>query len=124
MGNGDRIGFSVGATLVASDSNNSTWRGLDLGLSYQVKAPVAGAQLSLSLGLDYRDYDAFDLGLYMAPGGRQDQGISAGITAVLPQVQYMGFAPVLSLDLARRTSNVSRYDSRDLGLGLSFRSAF
>ncbi|WP_136057651.1 hypothetical protein [Candidatus Halocynthiibacter alkanivorans] len=124
MGNGDRISFSLGATLVDADSINSTWRGLDLGLIYQIKAPLAGAQLSLSLGLDYRDYSAFDLGIYMAPGGRQDQGVRAGITAVLPQIQYMGFAPVLSLDLARRRSNVSRYESRDLGLGLSFRSAF
>jgi hypothetical protein len=124
VGNGDRITLSLGASLVDSDNINSAWRGVDLGLSYQIAAPLAGAQLSLSLGLDYRDYDEFNAGLFMVPGGRQDQGVRAGITAVLPQIQYMGFAPVLSLDLARRRSNVSRYESRDLGLGLSFRSAF
>ncbi len=124
VGNGDRITLSLGASLVDSDTINSAWRGVDLGLSYQIAAPLAGAQLSLSLGLDYRDYDEFNAGLFMVPGGRQDQGVRAGITAVLPQIQYMGFAPVLSLDLARRRSNVSRYESRDLGLGLSFRSAF
>jgi hypothetical protein len=56
--------------------------------------------------------------------GRHDQRLSSSVTATLQKLTYLGFSPVLSLDLARNVSNVALYDTETLGLSVSVKSRF
>ena len=58
------------------------------------------------------------------PGGRRTHGISLEISAAIPSVSFMGFAPELTLRHYETTSNVSRFGSRDTSIGLRLRSNF
>ncbi|SLN49815.1 hypothetical protein AQS8620_02141 [Aquimixticola soesokkakensis] len=57
-------------------------------------------------------------------GGRSDMTTSAQINATFSDTSYYGFSPELGLVYRHTNSNVSRYDTSEIGLGLSFRSAF
>jgi len=91
-----------------------------LSLGYQLAKPVGGVSLGLSAGLDWRDYARSP---YSADG-RRDTELSLGVQGVLTQADYMGFAPELGLRYVHTNSNVSLYESDEVGVTLRLRSAF
>jgi hypothetical protein len=46
------------------------------------------------------------------------------VTATVDKISYLGFSPVVSLEVARSDSTVSLYDTQTFGLGLSVQSRF
>lgn len=106
--------LSTGLTDTHSDARAVAFRGGEVTLAYSLAAPVFGAQWQGEVGFGLRDYDS----------GREDRKLSAGISAVVPGVQYMGFAPELGLTLSRNRSNQLLYDSREVGFTLQLKSVF
>ena len=95
----DRLGFSIG---------------------YRPLRPVLGAWLSFEAGYEQRRYGQgpFD------STGRTDDRITAGVSALLRQQSYMGFAPEIGVNYLRNRSSSVLNDSRDLGVSLRIRSTF
>lgn len=123
LASGDRMAvrLELGETL-SNDANQENTL-ISGELRYLKTEPVAGAQLSASLGLGYRDYPVFFNGIF-GDGGRQETALSASIDLALPAFGAFGFEPVVSVKGSRTLSNVSRYDTRTLGIGLTIRSSF
>ncbi|MPL82862.1 hypothetical protein SDC9_28811 [bioreactor metagenome] len=112
----------VGAEIeqVQSPSSQVDHDRAALSLGYQLAKPVAGVSLGLSAGLDWRDYAHSPY----ATDGRRDTELSLGVQGVLSQAGYMGFAPELGLRYVHTNSNVSLYESDEIGVTLRLRSAF
>lgn len=120
LGTGDRIGLSLSVEETGSDDPGRENIAKRAQLSYQLGKPLLGMALSGNLALEQRDYDfsVYD------PSGRQDETISAGITAVFLNMSYFGFSPSLTLEASRTQSNVSLFDRESAGLRLGLQSTF
>ena len=123
LASGDRLALrlELGETQ-SSDANQENTR-IGSELRYLKAEPVAGARVSAALGLGYRDYPVFFSGVF-GDSGRQETAISASVDLALPAFGAFGFEPVVTLKGSRTLSNVSRYDTKALGLGVSLRSSF
>jgi hypothetical protein len=117
---GDNWQGSISLARVVSDDIGIDHAEATLALGWQAKAPIMGVDLGASLSLRGADYAASP---YTATG-RQDLRWTASLTAQVEKISYLGFAPVLSLDLARNNSNVSLYDTQTVGVSLSVKSRF
>jgi hypothetical protein len=117
-GNGYAFGLSlrdVDARAVDTEHDAAI-----LSVSYGWTRPVLGAEVTASLSVERRDYprSAF------AAGGREDTRMTAGLSLFFREMDYLGFAPQIDLRASRNASNVSLYDSLDLGISLGLRSSF
>lgn len=123
LASGDRLGLrlDLGATL-SPDDNQKNAR-ISGEVRYLMAEPVAGARLSAALGFSYRDYPVFFNNVFSTTG-RQDATVSASVDIALPQLGAYGFEPVVTLKGSQTHSNVSRYETRALGLGISLQSSF
>jgi hypothetical protein len=118
--NGDRWSSSLSLGNAASDDISIDHSDATLELSWQAGQKVAGIGFGASVAVKTSD---FDVSPYRA-GGRQDLRLQSSVSAKLDRLGYMGFAPVLSLDYSETNSNVSLYDSRSFGVGLTIKSLF
>ncbi len=113
-----QIGLSL--SHIASDDISIQHREVALRLGWQAAEPIAGIGLGASVAVQMADYD---LSPFTATG-RQDHRLSGSLTATLHRLSYLGFSPVLALDVARNVSNVALYDSETAGISLSVKSRF
>lgn len=120
LGNGDTLRLSLGTRQTGSDSAEIDHLALTLNLGWTRAAPVAGMQLSGVLGAETRDYAASPYSF----DGREDLRITAEVTALFSNVEFMGFSPGLTLRASRNASTIDLYDSSDFGVTLGVRSAF
>ncbi|HCZ00399.1 MAG: hypothetical protein A3D16_01305 [Rhodobacterales bacterium RIFCSPHIGHO2_02_FULL_62_130] len=119
-GNGDTVKLALDLGKTRSDIAPSSYDAVGLTLDYTRARPVLGVVLAGNLGLEARDYPVSPYDI----GGRQDFRLSAGLSATLTQISYMGFSPVLSVTMAQARSTVAIYETQTLGVGLSVRSNF
>jgi hypothetical protein len=126
--NGDRwrIGLGVfmtdaGAGLDAGMKENA---GGFFRLGWTRGRPVGPVEVSASLGLGYTDFPDFTMGFLPVPGGRQDTTYSAELTLTHEDMNWLGFAPAVTFIARETTSNVSSFESRNIGVGFGLRSTF
>ncbi len=115
-----RLSLDLDWRRVLSDSISIDHSAAGVTLGYGFGKPVLGAEVTAYLSLDLSDFGASPY----AVGGRQDRRSEAGVSLFFRDFDYLGFAPELGLRASRTESNISLYDSHDLGLTLGFRSAF
>lgn len=118
--NGDRLTYGLGARNTDARASDTRHQAVSASLGYAFGKPVLGMALSASLGFEARDYA---LSPY-SPDGRQDLRVSGTLSVLLPKLGYMGFAPQIDLNATRTGSNISLYQSSDVGISLTFRSTF
>ncbi|MEQ3626978.1 MAG: surface lipoprotein assembly modifier [Celeribacter sp.] len=116
---GAMLSFGVGLSDTRSESALVAHDAASLSLGYQLAQPVLGAQAQLSAQLERADYDAPIYGMM-----REDRSINIGASLFFRQHDLYGFAPVVDLSAGRTDSTIDLYDTRDLGLSVSLRSAF
>jgi hypothetical protein len=119
----DRLSLGASVSRVLSDNVNAASDALGLRASYALGEAVGPARLSFSLGVTWTEFPDYSL-FGPIPGGRDDRRVHARAEAVFEDWSFAGFAPVLSLEAGRTNSNVSRFDTESLGLGVTFRSTF
>ena len=117
---GDHWQIGLNLSRITSDDISIDHREVALRLAWQAAAPVAGIGLGASVSLQMAGYD---MSPYTA-NGRQDQRLGGSLTATLQRLSYLGFSPVLSLDVARNASNVALYDTETIGISVSVKSRF
>ena len=118
--------FTQGITYSEFDSmrDNDDHVRAGVNLSYALGRQIGPVKMSFGLGYDWKYYETHVAGLSAVPGGRTDRTLSATVNLLFPDYQLFGFAPVVTFRGSNTSSNVSRYDTRDLSVGLSVRSAF
>ncbi len=123
LASGARFSANLALAELASDGPNARLRNATGQLSWQPAEPLGPADLRLSVGASYADYPDYTI-ILPVPGGRQDRRLFGSLEASFPDMQYAGFAPVLTLSAQRTESNVSRFERSELSLRVSFRSTF
>ncbi|THD84633.1 DUF560 domain-containing protein [Aliigemmobacter aestuarii] len=120
LANRDRLQAEIGLARTWSRSVEMAHDAQSLRLGWTKAEPVQGIRLSAGVEFERRDYDRSRY----APGGRQDDRLSANLSMTFEQVDYMGFVPTLQVTAGETRSNVGLFDARDFGLSLGFESAF
>lgn len=115
------LSFSLGLERALSDRRNASYDAVTLAMGYDPGWHIGPAEVDLNLNLGFRRYDVFSLGFAQVTNGRSDTSYGVGMDVTLPDWGVMGFAPVVSIDLGRTDSNVSRYQTktRSISLGLT-----
>ena len=125
FGNGDALSISLALRDTQSIRDNGTYRSASLRASYAFAKPIGPAHLTAGLVLGYSDYPNYrSAGLFVVPGGRQDQSLYGDLSLFFDKISYAGFAPMLRVRAGRKSSNDSRFSTRDISLTLSFQSTF
>lgn len=124
LGNGDSLGLTMALRDSSAQHHNGTFRSASMRTSYTFAKPVGPAKLSAGLVLGYSDYPVYRSGFFLVPGGRQDKSIYGDLSLFFDKYDYAGFAPMLRFRTGRKSSNDSRFDTRELSLTLSVQSKF
>jgi polyisoprenoid-binding protein YceI len=122
--NDDRLTFSLALRDSDAKNENGTFRSASLRAGYAFGKPVGPVQISAGLVLGYTDYPDYVAGFIIVPGGRQDRSIYGDVNLLFNDMDYAGFAPILRLRTGRKSSNISRFDIRELTLALGIESKF
>lgn len=124
LSSGDVLSFGLVLREARSDSVNSAYRSAGVDVGYELGRPLGPVAVAGRIGAGWRDYAAYDMGLFMVEGGRQDQTIEAGLDLTLHQMSVAGFAPTVSFEARKTTSNVGRFNAEELGVSFGVRSLF
>ncbi len=114
LASGDALAVTLDLSQVQSAQPGTERREAGLALRWQAGKPVAGLDLGASLSLGYALYG----------NEREDIRHAAGLQATLGQVSYLGFSPVISLDVSHNSSSVPWFTTDTVALGLSLTSRF
>lgn len=129
LGNGDRVGASLGIVQGAGENGNLVSNDRTVSVSYALAEPLGPVSLAAVAGFSVRnfpDFRVFEPPFSFVPldGGRDDLRGFANLNIGFPNVSYAGFSPGIRLDAARTRSNVSRYDQTLFTAGFTLTSSF
>jgi hypothetical protein len=112
--------LSMAVEDVTSESSAIAHASFLAGVSFAPTFEVWGTESLFSLTFVGREYDRPRYG----PSARSDRKLVAGAEFTFSKLEYLEFAPTLGINYARTQSNVSLFDSREVGLSLGVRSTF
>ncbi len=122
LGNGDVVTLRGSLTDVVSAAASTAHDSVGVTVGYRFAKPVfANTSLELSLGAKRSSYDR---PILLGPEPRADTKLSASATLVLKDLDYFGFSPTATLSGSRTKSNISAYESKNLGVSFGLRSSF
>ncbi len=124
LGNGDSLGVTLALRDADARHHNGTFRSASLRTSYAFARPLGPARLSLGLLMGYSDYPTYQSGVFFVPGGKQEKSVYADLTLFFEDYDLAGFAPVVRLRTGRKSSNDSRFNTREFSISLSIQSKF
>lgn len=118
--NGGRLGWQTEVGRTDTDSSALTHTRLNLGVQYTHPKPVMGAIAQVGMSAELRRYDD---PLY-GPDARRDTKATLSTSLLFVDFDTYGFAPKLTFEASRTESNVSRFETQNLGLQIGFQSLF
>lgn len=128
MARGDTLRFMLTFADTDSDSNQQRYKSANVRADYQFKDTFGpkslNAKISAGLTVGYSDYEAYGFLPVAAPGGRQETFVYADVTAVFKSIDYAGFVPAVTVWAGRKSSNVSRFNTKELSVSLGIQSKF
>ena len=123
LAKGNRITFGVNVLDMNSDAHNAAYRSGNLTLNYSFGKQIGPMKLSTGLTLGHTDYSVFRATIPVE-GGRQDMSLYGDVTMVFTDYDIAGFAPTLRLRAGRKSSNVSRFETRETSISMGIQSKF
>jgi hypothetical protein len=120
LANGDRVSLSTTLTRAESDADYLDYTQRAIGVRYSLAEPVGPARLEFGLTVGDKVHDRSDL----TSDGRKERSVEATVTAVLPDLDYYGFIPTMTLRMERTDANIDIYETESVGIQLGVRSAF
>lgn len=124
LSSGDRVGASVAAYGVHSEVGNQRRFGGQARVSYTLGQPVGPFSLSGSLGGSFTRYPNYMILFDHPEGGRRDATLFGEVTLGLDKMSWAGFAPTVTLRASQSDSNVSAFDTRQIGVMIGIKSLF
>jgi hypothetical protein len=122
--NGDLVTFDLVLRDINSDSANNDYTTQSVRAAYNFRNPIGPVQVSTGLTVGNADYSNYRVGFIVVPGGRQDNSVLADVTLFFQNIDYAGFAPTLRVQAGQSTSNVSRFDTKELSVSMGIQSKF
>jgi hypothetical protein len=117
---GGRLSWDASLSRTDTDSRAVTHTAAGAGVRYVHGAPVMGAQAEVALSAKLSQYDD---PLYSAEA-RRDLRTTLSTSLLFVDFDTYGFAPRVTLEASRTNSNVTRFETRNLGLRMGFQSLF
>lgn len=125
LDNGDELNLTLGLRDTDAWFFNDNSQAASLRAAYDFAQAMGPVKVGLALTLGYADYDKYRfLGSIIVPGGRQDRSVYADVNLTFEEYDYAGFSPRLRLRAGRTRSNDSRFNTRELSIGLGIESNF
>lgn len=121
LASGDQIRATFGVARVMSEDVMVDHTTMTAEFDYTLGKPLAGIKWSATMA---GEVAAYGVSPFSATGDRDDLSITLGLTGELTTMSIYGFSPVVTVTGRATNSNVDLYDTRSLGVGLSFRSRF
>ena len=115
-----QVSFSLAVSDTTSQSGEIAADAVTLAMRFVPEGKIAGATPSLQLSHGARFYDRAVYGA----DKRQDRSTVLSGELFFQQLDYMGFAPTLSVTYSRNHSNISFFDYEEYGVGFGIRSTF
>ena len=122
--NGDELQLILGFRNTDAWFINDRSQAASLRAAYSFGEMMGPVKLDLALTLGYSDYPNYQSGFIIVPGGRQDKSVYADVNLMFEDWDYAGFAPSLRIRAGRTSSNDSRFQTRELSIGLGIQSKF
>lgn len=120
LANDDALRLSAGVRDTRALSRDIAHDAVAVGLEWRRAAPVMGVRVAASLSAETRRFGP----TLLAPLGRDDRRLEAGLSLTFERLDYMGFAPTLDLRAQRMRSPVALHDGQSLGVAFGIRSVF
>lgn len=120
---GNTISFGLNLRDVSSDAVNASYTSGVLNMNYAFGKQIGPVKLSAGLSVGYTDYSSFR-GSSTPSGGRQDTSVYGDLTMVFNDYDIAGFAPSVRIRSGRKSSNFSRFDTREFTVSLGIQSKF
>lgn len=122
--NGDSIGLSLSYDAAVSDFANRESDTYTLRLRYGFAKAWGPAEASAALTLVHAEYPRYQVGFIEVPGGRADTSAYADLSLFFPDIDYAGFAPKVTFRAGHKSSNVSRFETREFSVMVGLQSKF
>ncbi len=117
---GSQMSAALRLSRSGSTNPNYDYDGISATLSWAPQAAFARGHWSLSGEIGGRDFSPS----LLSPEPRQDRSVSARLTYRPDSLEFYGFRPEIAVTGRLNASNVARFDTNDLGLGLRIVSSF
>ncbi len=121
---GDKLIYGLALKRVAGEARNTEHTAATLDLGYDFARPVGPALLSLRATAGMKDYPFYSIGLLGIRDGREDLSAGLSVEAAFPALQRFGYMPKVTLSAEETRSNISRFETRNIGLSVGFASSF
>lgn len=119
---GGRLTLGLGVEDSMSDETNIDFTAYRLDAAWRLGKPLAGASVTLSAGVELKDYP---FSIYTPiPGAREDLSRSVSAEFLFSKAQIWGFAPTVTARYNQRSSNADRYDTETFSVELGIQSVF
>lgn len=118
--NGNQVSVSTSFVDSQSDAEYLDYTQKAISARYGLSQPVGPAQLEFGVSLSQKRHEKAGL----AAAGREERSVKATITAALPDMDFFGFIPTVTLNAERTDANINLYETESYGLQLGIRSAF
>ena len=123
LASGDILLANAGWDKTTSTHASLRNTAIKAGLTYALAKPIVGSNLSLSAGVEKRDWK--NSTYEPTPGeGRHDKTVNVGANLVLNQMSAYGFTPALRFDARKTFSNISLFSKTSYGVRLGLESRF
>ena len=117
---GHRLFFDLERAQSVSENAAQDWGKFGIDMRVKLARPVLGVALNFGLSAAEKRFDRSPV----AGRDRTDRSMEAEIAATVPQLDFYGFMPRVSVSARRTESDFDQYDTQEIGLRLGFRSAF
>lgn len=121
---GGQIGWAISMRDVQGGGVNRSFRSLTGEVSYAPAAPIGPVRLRGGLQAGLRDYPEYRLGPFGVSDGREDISLGLSLDMVMEGTSFLGHAPKVTLSALATDSNISRFETRQLGISFGFESRF
>ncbi len=120
---GNRLSVGISLQDITSEATNASYASGVVNVNYSLGKQIGPMKLSAGVSLGHTDYSTFRA-TTMVAGGRQDQSVYGDVTMLFTDYDVAGFAPSLRIRTGKKTSNVSRFNTRELSVSLGIQSKF
>jgi hypothetical protein len=124
LGNGDSLTISFALRESRAKFVNGSYSAASIYAEYGFEQPIGPARLSLGLVLGFTRYDTYVASVFLPPSQRTDRSAYGDVSLIFDRLDYAGFVPTLRLRSGRKTSNFSRFSSRETSISLGISSRF
>jgi tetratricopeptide (TPR) repeat protein len=120
LAGGNTVSVSTSFIQSESDADYLDYTQRAISARYGLAKPIGPAQLEFGLTLSEKIHDRSSL----TTDGRDERSLQATVTAALPEMDFYGFIPTVTLNAERTHANIDLYETENFGIQLGIRSAF